>query len=96
MEALPEHMQEISYRYDRAAGLEVQFVWDSVIEQAYSKVYDHNSGEQFNSIAPEGIHPKETFDHPFIYKLGSTAIEPAIQQFYADIENGAEDGRGSN
>lgn len=69
MEPLRDGQQELDHRFNRADGLEVRFIWDSIIEQAYSQVEDHNTGEQFNAIAPDGVHPKETFAHPFMYRI---------------------------
>lgn len=73
MEQLPDHESELDYR--RTDNIEVQFVWNSLIELAYSRVHDHKTGEQFNSVAPDGTHPYETFCHPYIYRIepnGST------------------------
>jgi hypothetical protein len=60
---------EVDRRFSQNDGLEVVLVWNSLINLAYSRVHDHKSGEQFNSIAPENIHPKETFLHPYIYRV---------------------------
>lgn len=77
-EQLPEHERELDHRHNPAAGLEVQFVWNSLLNLAYSKVFDHNSGDHFSAIAPDGVHPVETFRHPFMYRVVEFAVEGAV------------------
>lgn len=88
---LLEGEQEIQRRHNQSDGLEVVLVWNSLINLAYSRVHDHKSGEQFNSIAPDGVHPKETFDHPFIYRVGDVAEAAGIRVMYSVTE---KDSRG--
>lgn len=69
---LYEGEQEIKSRHNQNDGLEVVLVWNSLINLAYSRVHDHKSGEEFNAIAPDGVHPRETFDHPYVYRVVPT------------------------
>lgn len=88
MEALKDGEQEIMHRNEQAAGLEVQLVWNALIDLAYSKVEDKQSGESFMSIAPDGVHPLETFYHPFIYRVRQPGEEEQATQrrLYAATE----------
>jgi hypothetical protein len=84
MEPLADHLQELSYEYNRAAGFEKRFVYDSIIGQAFTQVEDHHTGERYNVFPKEGEHPRLTFDRPqtqHIVHLGETAL--------------SEEGRGS-
>lgn len=67
MENIPEHLQVVNERL--TDGLEVVMVWDSEINQAFSLVEDHKTGDKFSAVAPDGVHPRETFDHPFMYRV---------------------------
>jgi hypothetical protein len=98
MENIPEHLQVVNERV--TDGLEVVMVWDSEIEQAFSLVHDQKTGERFTSIAPDGTHPKETFTHPYIYRVASQAIERVNYGVTGgliterDSYNGVENGQG--
>lgn len=73
MENIPEHLQVVNERF--TDGLEVVMVWDSEIDIAFSLVQDHKTGDKFTSIAPMGVHPKETFDHPFMHRVARIGKE---------------------
>lgn len=77
MESIPEHLQIVNER--NTDGLEVVMVWDPEISQAFSLVEDHKTGDKFTSIAPDGVHPKETFEHPFIYRVGDIATAAGVE-----------------
>lgn len=93
MEGLPDHIQEVDYREADCGKFQVQFVWDSVIEQAFTKVEDHSTvpPTRYNAIAPDGVHPRESFIHPNIYRVGdiAEAVGVAIVR-YAVTEADAE------
>lgn len=92
MEPLREHQQEISYEYNRATGFEKQFVWDSVIEQAFTRVHDHEANERYNVYPREGAHPKLTYERPMTQHhihIGDEAMQQTVE-----LELG--DGRGAN
>ena len=67
MESLPAHHRELDYR--SSEGLEVQLVYDTLACFAYSRVENHITGERFDAIAPEGVHARESFTHPHIYRI---------------------------
>jgi hypothetical protein len=100
MENIPEHLQVINERL--TDGLEVVMVWDPEISQAFSLVHDHKNGERFTSIAPDGVHPKDTFDHPYIYRviqIGKEVLNAGLsggiiteRESYNGVE---DDGRGA-
>lgn len=72
MKPLEKHQQELNYRHNIQDGLEVQLVFDSLLGMAYSRVEDHKNKVKFDALAPEGIHPRESFEHPYIYQVPSS------------------------
>lgn len=93
MENVPEHLQIINERI--TDGLEVVMVWDPEISQAFSLVEDKKTGERFSSIAPDGVHPKETFDHPYIYRVGDVAKEVGMQIVRYSVTEADAEGMGN-
>lgn len=82
MEPLQEHQQEIAYSFVRATGFEKRFVWDSVIEQAFTQVEDHVTGVRYNVYPREGAHPKLTYERPqtqHIIYLAEEALAETVQ-----------------
>jgi hypothetical protein len=67
MERLPNPEQEIDRR--TGDGLDIRFVWNHVIEAAYTRVTDERSGETFTAHTEPGVHPYESFLHPFVYRV---------------------------
>lgn len=81
MEPLREGEHELCHEYSAASGYEKQFVWNSLLDEAYTKLEDMKTGERINIYAREGTHPKQTFERPFtqyVLHLGDEALQPTV------------------
>lgn len=84
MEDLQEHEQELDYRCNVSDGLEVQLVYNSLLSMAYTKVEDRKTGQKFSSLTPDGVHPRESFIHPFMYRVGDVAQATGVELVTSD------------
>lgn len=92
MEPLEPHQQELDFRRT-PDGLEVQFVYDSLLSMAYTKVEDPKNHDKFMALVSDADIAKgkgavESFRHPFIYRIGQAASQEVVRYE-------AEDGRAS-
>ena len=88
MEPLEEHQLELNYRYNQS-GIEVQLVYDRLLQMAYTRVHDHVTNEEFISLAPAPLSASESFNRPYRHRITMPVLSKTVE--LVEVEDGKGD-----